>query len=77
MFSKMSTLLWLEQKVVCLRRDCEQMNDCAIRLPNEDNKWLNFNNYRRKERIPFIVYAEFECISEKMEENINIIGYLV
>ncbi|XP_025159353.1 uncharacterized protein LOC112589602 [Harpegnathos saltator] len=41
------------------------MNNCAIILPNDDNKWLSFTNYCRKERIPFIVYADLECILEK------------
>ncbi|XP_032690757.1 uncharacterized protein LOC116853694 [Odontomachus brunneus] len=49
------------------------MNDCAILLPSEDNKWLSFNNYSRKEQVPFVVYTDFECIlqktvSEKEEE---------
>ncbi|XP_071650009.1 uncharacterized protein [Temnothorax longispinosus] len=40
------------------------MNDCAIKLPS-DNKWLQFNNYGRKKRVPFIVYADLECTLEK------------
>jgi len=47
--------------------DCEQMNDCATRLPSEDNKWLNFKNHYRKECVPFVVYADLECILEKTE----------
>ncbi|KYQ46506.1 hypothetical protein ALC60_14495, partial [Trachymyrmex zeteki] len=38
--------------------DCEKLNDCAIKLPSEDNKWLSFNNHCRKERVPFVVYAD-------------------
>jgi len=54
------------------------MNDCAIRLPSEDDKWLSFNNYCRKERVPFIVYADLECILEKRKATcINTIGCLV
>ncbi|XP_018376372.1 PREDICTED: uncharacterized protein LOC108769729 [Trachymyrmex cornetzi] len=34
--------------------DCEKLNDCAIRLPSEDDKWLSFRNHCRKERVPFI-----------------------
>ncbi|XP_025155143.1 uncharacterized protein LOC112589692 [Harpegnathos saltator] len=45
--------------------DCQKMNNCAIILPNDDNKWLSFTNYCRKERIPFIVYADLERILEK------------
>jgi len=48
--------------------DCSQMNDCAIRLSSEDDKWLSFNNYCRKKQVPFIVYADLKCIL-KTEEN--------
>jgi len=47
--------------------DCEQMNDCTIKLPSENDKWLNFKNRCKKERIPFVVYADLECILEKTE----------
>jgi len=47
--------------------DCGQMNDCAIRLPSENDKWLSFKNHCRKERMPFVVYADLECTLEKME----------
>ncbi|XP_036146242.1 uncharacterized protein LOC118646754 [Monomorium pharaonis] len=35
--------------------DCQKMNDCAITLPAENDKWLNFRNINHKERVPFIV----------------------
>jgi len=59
--------------------DCEQMNDCEIRLPSEDNKWLSFKNHCRKERISFVVYADLECTLEKTEQRklpSTSIGYL-
>ncbi|XP_072757729.1 uncharacterized protein [Anoplolepis gracilipes] len=40
--------------------DCGKMNDCAIRLPSDKDKWLAFTNYNRKERLPFVVYADLE-----------------
>ncbi|XP_018314227.1 uncharacterized protein [Mycetomoellerius zeteki] len=49
--------------------DCRKMNDCAIRLPSEDDKWLEFGNHCNKERIPFIVYADLECVLRKMKPN--------
>ncbi|KAL6421452.1 hypothetical protein ACFW04_013907 [Cataglyphis niger] len=39
---------------------CREMNECAIRLPNENDKWLSFDNYNRKERLLFIVYADLD-----------------
>ncbi|EZA52005.1 hypothetical protein X777_09439 [Ooceraea biroi] len=48
--------------------DCSKMKECAIVLPNEEDKWLSFTNYNRKERMPFVVYADLECILQKTEE---------
>ncbi|KAL6432030.1 hypothetical protein ACFW04_007457 [Cataglyphis niger] len=45
--------------------DSQQMNKCAIRLPSEKDKWLEFNNYNSKELLPFVVYADFECMLKK------------
>ncbi|XP_076621597.1 uncharacterized protein LOC143342002 [Colletes latitarsis] len=56
------------EKMEAHTMDCEKMNDCAIILPNDDDsKWLSFSNYNRKERVPFIVYADLECILEKTD----------
>ncbi|XP_011706330.1 PREDICTED: uncharacterized protein LOC105461527, partial [Wasmannia auropunctata] len=49
--------------------DCGEMNECAIRLPSKDDKWVSFNNYSRKERVPFVMYADLECILTKMERD--------
>ncbi|XP_024867175.1 uncharacterized protein LOC112451646 [Temnothorax curvispinosus] len=52
--------------------DCGQMNDCAVVLPNESDKWLSFDNHDRKERLPFVVYADLECLLEQRErENVE------
>ncbi|KYN44967.1 hypothetical protein ALC56_00619 [Trachymyrmex septentrionalis] len=42
--------------------DCQKINDCAIRLPSEDEK-----NLCNKERIPFVVNADLECVLQKTE----------
>ncbi|XP_029674259.1 uncharacterized protein LOC115242255 [Formica exsecta] len=47
--------------------DCREMNECAIRLPGDKDKWLSFNNYNRKERLPFVVYADLECVLRKTD----------
>ncbi|XP_070170874.1 uncharacterized protein [Polyergus mexicanus] len=48
--------------------DCGRMNECAIVLPTKDDKWLEFRNYSRKERLPFVVYADLKCVLKKKEE---------
>ncbi|XP_070167001.1 uncharacterized protein [Polyergus mexicanus] len=37
-------------------------------LSTNDDKWLEFHNYDRKEKLPFMVYADLECVLEKKEE---------
>ncbi|XP_018401236.1 PREDICTED: uncharacterized protein LOC108778519 [Cyphomyrmex costatus] len=48
--------------------NCQKLNKCAIRLPCEDKKWLEFRNHSMKERTPFIVYADLECVLRKTED---------
>ncbi|XP_071648529.1 uncharacterized protein [Temnothorax longispinosus] len=47
--------------------ECRKVNKCAIRLPSENNKWLSFKNHSRKERLPFVVYADLECVLQKTQ----------
>ncbi|KMQ84261.1 hypothetical protein RF55_18085, partial [Lasius niger] len=58
-----------EEKLQAHTVDCGKLNDCAIRLPSDKDKWLSFNNYARKERLPFIVYADLECVLRKVPEH--------
>jgi len=44
-------------------------NDCAIWLPSEDDKWFEFDNYSNREWVPFIVYADLECVLRKTESD--------
>jgi len=63
-----TTSVWnekLETHVV----DCEEMNDCAIRLPSDDDKWLSFSKHSRREQVSFIIYDDLECILEKTDND--------
>jgi len=51
----MLALLQYDRKVTVARNGLRE-NNCAIRLPSEDDKWLEFENYSNKERVPFIIY---------------------
>ncbi|XP_018342240.1 PREDICTED: uncharacterized protein LOC108748509 [Trachymyrmex septentrionalis] len=60
--------------------DCQKINDCAIRLPSEDEKWLEFENLCNKEHVPSVVYADLECVlrrrnpTKKMRHRMRING---
>ena len=36
-------------------------------MPSEDTKILEFNQYQKSDKVPFIIYAYLECIIEKID----------
>ena len=38
-----------------------------IIIPSEDTKIVEFNQYQKSDKKPFIIYADLECIIEKMD----------
>lgn len=45
--------------------NCLRLNECAVKLPPDEEKWLRFEHYERKGQVPFIVYADFECFGSQ------------
>ena len=35
-------------------------------MPDEDNKTLKYNHGEKSMRVPFLIYADLECLLEKM-----------
>ena len=48
-------------KKVCENKDC-----CNEIMTSEDTKILEFNQYQKSERAPFIIYADLRCIIKKI-----------
>ena len=38
-------------------------------MPSEDTKILEFNQYKKFDKAPFIIFADIECIKEKCKNN--------
>ena len=36
-------------------------------MPSEDTKWLESNHYQKSDKAPSIIYADLECIIEKID----------
>ena len=46
---------------------CIQVNGVqAIKMPTKDNNILKFNNFHKQQHVPFVIYADFEAITEKI-----------
>ena len=36
-------------------------------MPSEDTKILKFNQYKKSDKAPYIIYAGLECLIEKID----------
>ena len=45
---------------------CENHDYCYVKMPKEDNKILKYNHGEKSMKVPFIIYADLEPLSEKM-----------
>ena len=50
------------------KKVCEKKNFCNIVLPSEDTEILELNQYQKSDKVPFIIYADLQCIIEKIDE---------
>ena len=48
--------------------NCIQVNGVqAIKMPTKDNNILKFENFHKQQQVPFVIYADFESILEKVQ----------
>ena len=40
-------------------------------IPSEETKKLEFNQYQKSDKAPFIIYADLQCLIEKIDECSN------
>ena len=45
---------------------CENHDYCYVEMPQEENKILKYNQGKKSMKVPFIIYADFESLLEKM-----------
>ena len=55
-----------EEKLKKHEKVCNDHDYCYVEMADEDNKILKYNHGETSMRVPFIIYAELECLLEKM-----------
>ena len=51
------------------KENCIQLNGTqAVKMPTKDNSILKFNNYHKQQPVPFVIYADFEALLQKVEK---------
>ena len=55
-----------ENKLRKHKRICENCDFCHLKMPNKSNKTLKYVPGKRSLRVPFIIYADLECLLKKI-----------
>ena len=53
------------------KKICENHEYCYVEMPNEENKIIKYNQGEKSIKLPFIIYADLECLLEKMSTCYN------
>ena len=56
-----------ENKLQSHKSVCENKNFCNVNMSSDDTKILEFNQYQKCDKVPFIIYADLEWIIGKID----------
>ena len=52
------------------KNNCIQINGTqAVKMPDKNNNTLKFNNFHKQQPVPFVIYGDFEAITEKISNH--------
>ena len=60
-----------KNKLETHQKICEYRDYCHVEMPNEDNKIVKYNHVEKSMKGPFIIYADLECLLEKISTCYN------
>ena len=53
------------------KKICENHDYCRVEMPTKDNNIIKYNQGEKSIKMPFTIYADLECLLEKMSTCIN------
>ena len=60
-----------KNKLDAHKKVCENHEYCHIEMPNKDNNKIKYNQGVKSIKLPFIIYADLECLLEKIDTCYN------
>ena len=60
-----------EDKLKSHEKVCKNKDFCGIVMPSEKDNILEFNQYVQSDKIPYIIYADFESLIKKIDVSGN------
>ena len=55
-----------KNKIEAHKKICQNYDYSHVEIPNEDNKIIKYNQGGKSIKSPFIIYADLECLPEKI-----------
>ena len=55
-----------KNKLEAHKKICENHDYCHVEMPTKDNNTIKYNQGEKSIKLPFVVYADLECLLEKM-----------
>ena len=55
-----------ENELEAHKKICENHDDCHVEMPIKNNNIIKYNNGEKSMKSPFVIYADLECLLEKM-----------
>ena len=60
-----------ENKLETHKKICENHDYCHVEMPTKNNNIIKYNHGEKSMKLPFVIYADLECLLEKMITCIN------
>ena len=60
-----------ENELEAHKKICEKLDYCHVEMPTKNNNNIKYNHGERSMKLPFVIYADLECLLEKMSTCIN------
>ena len=60
-----------KNKLEAHKKICENHDYCHEKMPTKDNNTITYNQGQKFIKLPFAIYADLECLLEKMSTFIN------
>ena len=60
-----------KSKLEAHKKICENHDYCCVEMPTKNNNIIKYNHREKSLKLPFVIYADLECLLEKMSTRIN------
>ena len=60
-----------KSKLELHKKICEDYDYCHVEMPTKNNNIIKYNHGEKSVKVPFVIYADLECLLKKMSTCIN------